>query len=327
MFKKTFLMLAALAYVAPSVYAERQTIWTQGTNNGTNIFDADKSEDCHDDDLLCWAASASNMIAWWQRQNPEAAAAAQAPMDVEDIWEVYKKTFQDQGGDRYSALDWWFEGDNTYSGGGLPARKSDTYSGGYYEGMVKNLQNMRKNLLWQKVGIYGEFADTREALSLEIVDLLESGYIIGLSVAQVSGLTGEVSYVGNSHAITLWGLEFDETTKLMTGMWISDSDDAQGGWGNYEKDLVKLTLNPVTVTYGETTFQTYTFTSENVLPEDKYYPPYSFYNEKPPYAIVGYTYLNGSAEFFDIPTTPEPATATLCLAALVGCMGRRRRRA
>lgn len=347
MFKKSFLILAALAYVSPSVYAEKQTIWTQGTNNGKDIFDADKSKvasgalDSSYDSMLCWAASDSNLIAWWQRQNPQAAAAAKAPTDINDIWKTYREAFTNQGGDTSFGLEWWFTGRDKWNKDGLPASKDSSLKGGYYSGMVDDAWDLRwypdENPEYNQKktdAFYGhviadteyteyQFPPAREQLSVDIKDLLNTGYAISLSIGVVSGMSGVVDNKGGGHAITLWGIEYDDSSSLITRMWISDSDDIQYVWGDYEHDhnLVELTLSPVTIKGSEATFQSFAFTSEDVLPEN--YKTRNFYDSNTPYAIMGYTFLRGTADML----VPEPATATLCLAALAACMGRRRRRA
>ena len=170
------------------------------------------------------------------------------------------------------------------------------------------------------------FPPAREQLSVDIKDLLNTGYAISLSIGVVSGMSGVVDNKGGGHAITLWGIEYDDSSSLITKMWISDSDDIQYVWGDYEHNLVELTLSPVTIKGSKATFQSFAFTSEEVLPENVLLEndtPRNFYDSNTPYAIMGYTFLRGTADML----VPEPATATLCLAALAACMGRRRRRA
>ena len=73
-------------------------------------YDAEKNREKDIDDMLCYAASASNLLAWWQ--NSSYAVASEAPTKLEDIWGAYKENnlAADQGGFTLGALNWWLSG-------------------------------------------------------------------------------------------------------------------------------------------------------------------------------------------------------------------------
>ncbi len=66
--------------------------------------------DARADDPMCYAASASNLIAWWQ--NSDKAIASAAPTDVDDIWNTYVRNNLDwgTGGTAHAAINWWLSG-------------------------------------------------------------------------------------------------------------------------------------------------------------------------------------------------------------------------
>lgn len=298
--------------------------------------DTDKQYDGVDTNL-CWAASATNMITWWQRQNPGAQVAApEAPSTQDDIWQTYRASFADTGADRYCAIDWFFEGYDDYIAGGLPALKNGN-TGGYYSDLITSGYFAFADL-YQETGYdmaqYGGFS----GISYTIRDLLEQGAVIGLNLSPIT-MSGDMGIVssGMGHALTLWGVEFDEEGKVITKMWITDSDDVQGNWRSKEVDLVELDCRTLTIreTYTEEVwdeaqqkevtqtieeqYETCTFTSQALNDGSRFYQ----YNS---WAITGITYLQGSVIYMSIPEVPEPATGTLGLLALASlCMRRRRK--
>lgn len=332
------LFLAALACVS---HADGRQVWTVDKTSNTGYvsldycpYDADKNPAFDDgDDLMCWAASASNMISWWQNQNPEAAAAAGAPTRLEDIWSVYKETFADEGADRSCGIDWWFFGRDGWNDTGLPAYKDGaTNQGAYYQDYLKDQLDIwgfrfdDGSFSQSTVNACGSFAGAK-SFSFTVMDLLTTGHAVGLNIEALT-MGGDGSYnvvPGSGHALTLWGIEYDDTENAITKMWVTDSDDTSSVWGLYEHDMFEIDLTELTITEtnGSET-NTCTFESELLLPA-KYSPRRLYANYS--YAITGYTYLSAdNVGYFTFPNVPEPATSTLSALALASiCMRRRRK--
>lgn len=89
------------------------TVWAMGVSKEGGWYDADKNDDWSGDadDCLCYAASASNLIAWWQ-DSDRAVASEEAPKKLEDIWQTYVRSNQlwDSGGSTLAAINWWISG-------------------------------------------------------------------------------------------------------------------------------------------------------------------------------------------------------------------------
>ena len=65
------------------------TVWANGVSELGGWYDVNKSslEDGHREANMCYAASAANLIAWWQ--NGEYGVSSEAPTDIDDIWNVF----------------------------------------------------------------------------------------------------------------------------------------------------------------------------------------------------------------------------------------------
>ena len=77
----------------------------------TGWYDAEKTETVGDlDDNMCYAASAANLLAWWQ--NGDSAAAGSTSQSLSYIWDTFVRNnrFQDDGGSTHEAINWWLTG-------------------------------------------------------------------------------------------------------------------------------------------------------------------------------------------------------------------------
>lgn len=158
---------------------------------GGTYHDADKSWSNPDDDLMCWAASASNVLAWtgWGSHIGDADA----------IFAYFQDHWTDQGGNAYYGLEWWFDGDNN-SVGLSGWSQVDVPGGGFYPD-----HNFYDYWLYSSSDHY----------AMENIEfLLTNGYATSVSVANDT--------IG--HAITAWGIEYNPDGSYK-GLWITDSDD------------------------------------------------------------------------------------------------------
>lgn len=96
-----------------------ETHWAKGLEatyteeNGWKVsgwYDAQKTAENEKDDNMCYAASAANLLAWWQ--NSGDAPASAAPRDLDTIWDTFVRNnqFEAEGGEALSAINWWMSG-------------------------------------------------------------------------------------------------------------------------------------------------------------------------------------------------------------------------
>lgn len=161
--------------------------------DSTTYYDADKSSDNSDDDLMCWAASVSNLLAWtgW---------GSVYSSNEDKLFSYFQEYWTDAGSTIYNGLYWWFTGENLYTYRGWAQEEVDG-GGGFYPAY--------------RVTDYLAGTDNPSSAMDAIASLLQNGYAIGLSL-----------YNGGSsgHAVTLWGYETDSENNF-SGIWITDSDD------------------------------------------------------------------------------------------------------
>jgi hypothetical protein len=161
---------------------------------GGNWSDAEKSPTNSNDDLLCWAATASNVLAYTGWGNVDGMS------NSDSMFAYYIDHWTDVGGLMDFAWDWWFDGTNGSQG---LAGWSQVYSpgGGFYP----------NTNFWS---YYHE--DWTASRSMSAIDqFLRLGCGVGLAV-----------YGGGAHAITCWGYNYDpESPSTYYGIWVSDSDD------------------------------------------------------------------------------------------------------
>lgn len=197
--KKTLAILVLGALLPLTVHADLEELWTKGVTRESGWVDFNKT--FNGDNDLCWAASASNIIHWWQKQYeiPEGTP------EGEKIWETFKASFTNAGGSPHRAFKWWLNGTYYEEYNGTAQLKNST-TGGYYSHLMYKDETDYVN---NPNGYYA-------ALSKTIIDFLKSG----------CGVTLALSF---GHEVTLWGIEYDPSNNVITKMWLTDSDDYAKG--------------------------------------------------------------------------------------------------
>ena len=159
-------------------------------------YDVEKTSDNTDDDLMCWAAAASNALEWtgW--------GVTSTFSDTDDMFSHFLAHWVDRGGFMVYGWEWWFDG--TDPGGG----RIDVSGGGNF---------------WSPESAatyYHEEWDQDEIMD-RIDEYLHDGIMTTIGIRPVGGSGG--------HAITVWGYRYDSTEDdYYTGIWITDSDDNKG---------------------------------------------------------------------------------------------------
>lgn len=163
---------------------------------GGKWVDAEKLPDNLEDDEMCWAAAASNILNW--------TGWGDIFSDSEDaIFGYYQNHWTDLGGFMEYAWNWWFDGTNP-SEGWAGYSQVDEPGGGFYT-------DLSFSDYYHGESYYGN-TNGKNALNA-IKNYLNSGYGVTLAI-----------YGPGAHAITCWGYDYDEQDNVL-GLWITDSDD------------------------------------------------------------------------------------------------------
>lgn len=201
--------------------AEGTTYWVKGVSPTAGWQDANKT--LENDRSLCWAATAANMLAWWQERNPEVAAASAAPHGIGAIWEALRNGFEDGGGETYNTLVWWFKG------GSLPDAMHRTPSGqllGGYHAAASEGHDFPAEVIVQE--------EPKSGLSARLKELITQGYAVGIGIRRIDK---ERHLLPHWHMLSLWGIEYDEERQCVTRVYLTDSDDVAGEWPRYQRGL------------------------------------------------------------------------------------------
>ena len=315
----------------------------------TGWYDAEKTKEADIDDPMCYAASAANLLAWWYDSGKAVASDAPTELnDIWSTFKSNNQ--QDEGGTAFCAINWWLSGvyapcsqqdDMTWviapendplwersylnpidfdAPTGIPVtlpnyqKDGADFSGYYYDqyGLTKEDVSTFLFEAWsysdpttpdETDGTItpGEIEGPPSICEVDFVEILEDS-AISLGIFSDEGNLG--------HAITLWGVEYDEDGNLTT-LWLTDSDD-------YINQLfsaaVTLDEEANKIYFGE-------LVGEG---EDAYYYFDEYENYKNIY--IGEILALNTEEALKWQLVPEPTTATLSLLALVSLAARRRRK-
>jgi len=148
------------------------------------------------DDWMCWAATASNILEWTGWHGPGGLTNADAIFKYyQDHWTDYGLSNFDHG----SPWKWWFDGISVSPG----ETQVDVPGGGFFP--TADFHDY-----------YHEEWDNPKVMSA-VDEFLRAGYGTTLSVGW---------WLSPRHEVTVWGFEYDETApNYYTGIWITDSDD------------------------------------------------------------------------------------------------------
>ena len=170
------------------------TMFRSDLEFGGQWWDANKTVSNTQDDLMCWAAAASNMLEWTGWGDVNGLASAQ------DIFLYLQGHWTDQGGMMEYGWDWWFAGTNP-SQGWYGWSQVDVPGGGF----------------WPTSPIASYYHSQEDpALAMTAIDQwCRAGYGVTLGI-----------YGPGAHAITCWGFNVNPSNPTdYYGVWITDSDD------------------------------------------------------------------------------------------------------
>ena len=243
-----------ITLTATAVESGTTTVFAEGVSQSSGWYDVNKKSTTTNpgaDAMMCWAASSSNIIQWFQDRYTTAGNTlpsgcpngTSSKYNYElQIMDVYRDNWDNlaRGNWTDGGVVWYFEGKDVYSTMSNDSRaypKSGT--GGYFKSVWSNIYPSKMHQ--QSGGSYAIAincynwlyeSNPLAAFSNYIVDAFKHG-MSSMAVAISSNFSG-------GHAVTIWGYEIDKNTGCVTKLFITDSDDGS---------------TPV--------LQTYTVTSEN----------------------------------------------------------------
>ena len=243
-----------ITLTATAVASDTTTLFAEGVSQSSGWYDVNKKSTTTNpgaDAMMCWAASSSNIIQWFQDRYTTAGNTlpsgcpngTSSKYNYElQIMDVYRDNWDNlaRGNWTDGGVVWYFEGKDVYSTMSNDSRahpKSGT--GGYFKSVWSNIYPSKMHQ--QSGGSYAIAincynwlyeSNPLAAFSNYIVDAFKHG-MSSMAVAISSNFSG-------GHAVTIWGYEIDKNTGCVTKLFITDSDDGS---------------TPV--------LQTYTVTSEN----------------------------------------------------------------
>ena len=215
--------------------------FAEGVSLESGWYDVNKVKDgtVNGDINMCWAATAANILQWWQDRYveqgntlPEGCPDGKGETYELAIMEVFHSQWDNTyGGHAFHAVKWYFEGVNVCEGWNRQAQPLQRGSGGYFKHVWEQIepymytghdlgytQDYNNYYLWGSGS--GLNATGRLKAFTELVELFIDKGMTSMAIAQ------RENYGGVHHSVTLWGYEKDNETGLLTRIWITDSDDS-----------------------------------------------------------------------------------------------------
>lgn len=238
--QKRILSLIALTSLAAPL-SSAATYFLPGVSESGGWHDAEKQWGGVDDNM-CWAAQAACMTQYWQdwfvkagntlpdgTPNGYGVSKRSDGIRSSNIFETYKANWTNVGGLSEFGLPWYFTGtpdpeyyDHGYSRNPQWSHLTTSGQGGYFSQEFTGPEDF-----FQKVNFL-EHRETDGGLSIyeltdKLMDLITVEYsIVGLTLDFWN--RNPMSYYGG-HAVTLWGFDTDDSTGLVSAIYITDSDD------------------------------------------------------------------------------------------------------
>lgn len=319
---KTAHHLLFLLLLAGNLHAGATQLWVSGVSHASGWIDYEKTEQEDGDDNICWAASTSNILDYWQKLYVTSSGIPTG----QDIWKRFKAASANTGGSFISGVQWWLGGD--YAGMTLLnddendpltftdnraifpyeegddiaiATDLDAFSGYYWEAIpdtyngddyANSKQLHLANFFW---GIYS-YVETYD-FTTALIDCIAGSPPANLAIVDTNDEL--------AHALTLWGVEYTEDedgTPKLSSIWVTDSDD-------YE-----TTLRCIDTFYNED--------DDSVYLKD--------YSSNPRYGDVYIREAFGlnldESDSWNLKRIPEPAVSLLSATSLIYLCYRRRRK-
>ena len=156
--------------------------------------DAEKSRYNSEDDNMCWASAAANVLEWTGWGYVDGMA------NTDDMFGYFQDHWTDRGGCMPYGWQWWFTGANP-SSGWAGWSQVDVAGGGFHPS--------------QHYSSLYHYASNNAIAMASIDTYLRSGYGTTIGI-----------YGPGGHAVTVWGFTHDaDNPSEYNGLYVTDSDD------------------------------------------------------------------------------------------------------
>lgn len=191
-----------------------QLLWMQGCGwfdcNKVNPSDVSSGGD----GLMCWAAASTNLIHWWLQQNSDTGAVkaytgpSAIPSDMlhSEIFQMFKDRFPNRGEYPVKALNWFFNG--VFQRRIYDSDPVDPAAGFFREWL--GASSLAKE--------YSGADMKKDRFNTTVRQALASGQGIMFVV--------NLGKAWSTHAVTLWGVKFDDNGLIET-LYMVDNNDGR----------------------------------------------------------------------------------------------------
>lgn len=206
--RKSSFICAMLILFSYAIAANATPIFVTGVSDSSGWIDVNKT--WNGDDQLCWAASASNVLAYTNWIGTPNLSTG------DEIYGDFASSWTNVAGSSYDAIDWWFTGQNPHAGDTGWAQVTKPMTGFY------NASLFNSNINW----------DYLTSTNYENDMLSYVGDNLGISLLIQENVNG----VRYGHFITLWGID-----TATDSIYITDSDDHTNALKTYNYSGLDLT--------------------------------------------------------------------------------------
>ena len=216
-------LLGALNATAPANATEH---WAKGvtfdktTKMATGAYTSYKHNAVSGDDSeLCWAASAANLIAWWQDRTEENGAIIipnGTPRGYA-VWETVRTLWDNRGGWAPGAIQYWMHGNTISCGYGALTSAGYAFTG-YYN---------RISGAEFGIGNYHDYSDFEPDGALISTYSIPSHDFAGASKWLADGFDkGDVfAFATDAHVMTVYGVNYNESTGKVSDFYWTDNNN------------------------------------------------------------------------------------------------------
>lgn len=179
---------------------------------------------------LCWAATASNLLQWWQNNSSGIPASIPNGLGENGRTEIYNtfiSNWKNTTGSAASAMEWYMGGytlnSNIYQNDFKTGEAEARQSGRYWEEHVKLMGFSTDIINYPCPYITGQSINGLEDVQ-GLGKLFPSYFDRGGCIA----LTYQEGTQYNGHVISCWGVEINEETGMIEFVYVTDSDNDKG---------------------------------------------------------------------------------------------------